>query len=433
MPVIEPAVWGVLALLTALLLLAVMAWRGQVRLRDQYQHWLEEEKTAHKDLQAEYHLLQTQYAALRATTQQKDGHFAEQIQQLENSRERLKQEFELLATEILERKGRTFTELNERSIIGLLQPMQTEMKGFRDKVEKIHEQELQQRAELRMELKQLQALNREITEQTHQLSTALQGQKKMQGNWGELILENVLDSAGLRPDLDYRREVSFTTDEGRFRPDVVVYLPQNKHLVIDAKTSLSAYTRYVNAEEDESRQIALREHCKAIAARIDELAGKNYDRLPGINSPDLVIMFIPIESAFSEAIRHDASLHQRAIERHILVATPSTLLTSLNLVRQLWRLEDQSRHTAELADKAESFYRKLNSFLNSMMDVGKKLDSARDSYDRALGQLCDGKGNLIKQAADFRDLGVAVKQELPSELTERAALELERSSEQKVQ
>jgi DNA recombination protein RmuC len=247
----------------------------------------------------------------------------------------------------------------------------------------------------------------------------------VQGNWGELILENVLDNSGLRLGTDYKREVSFKTENGRQRPDAIVYLPQNKHLVIDAKTSLAAYTRYVNAETDLQRETALAEHAAAVNDRINELADRDYYRLPGLNTPEVVIMFIPIESAYVEALKYDETLYQRAIERNVLVATPITLLTSLNIVRQLWQFEDRSKHTAELASRAEKFYNKLNGFLGSMQKVGDQLDNAKQSYENAVKQLYSGRGNLIKQASEFKELGVSVQKELPAELLEKANLELD--------
>lgn len=369
--------------------------------------------------------VQVSEARLATILEQKQQHFEAQLALLRDSRDQLRQEFENLANEILERKGRAFSELSQQRISGLLQPIQAEMKGFREKVELIHRHDTEQRAGLRAELRHLQALNREITDQAERLTQALQGQKKVQGNWGELMLENVLEGSGLRPGKDYQREVSFATAEGRRRPDAVVYLPQGRHLVIDAKTSLAAYVRYVNAEDEGERGQALAAHATAVGERIAELADKHYYDLPGLNSPDVVIMFIPVESAYVEALKHDETLYQRAIEHNVLVATPTTLLTSLNVVRQLWRFEDQSRHSAELANRAERFYNKLRLFLESMQEVQAKLDGARDSYDRAMGQLVNGRGNLIKQAAEFQELGVAVKKELPAELVERAGLELE--------
>lgn len=390
----------------------------------QLEQELDGERQRHQQTAQQLIQREREYAELSTSLAEKQHHFAAQLQQLGESRELLKTEFEQLANEILERKGQAFKALNQESVTQLLRPVQQEMQGFRQKVESIHVEELKQRSELKNELENLQKLNRTITEQAERLTTALQGQKKTQGNWGELMLENVLDGSGLRLGQDYRREVSFNTEEGRLRPDVVVSLPQGKQLIIDAKTSLSAYTRYVNAEEDLERQQALVEHAQAVGARILELAEREYHKLPGLNSPEVVIMFIPIESAYVAALRHDPALYQRAIERNVLVATPTTLLTSLNIVRQLWRFEDQNKHTAELANRAERFYNKLHAFLVSMQEVGKQLDRAKGSYDKALAQLYSGRGNLIKQAAEFKELGVAVQKELPGELVERAELEL---------
>lgn len=394
-----------------------------------YQAWWDREKAAREALADELSALKTTHGELKSTLSQKQQHFDEQLSLVKESRDQLKQEFENLANEILERKGKAFSDMSQQRLTGLLQPIQNEMKGFREKVESIHQQESEQRVQLRTELKHLQSLNQAITDQADKLTNALQGQKKIQGNWGELMLENVLDGAGLRRGKDYDREVSFTTEDGRRRPDAIVYLPQQKHLVIDAKTSLAAYTRYVNGDSDAERYQSLAEHCKAVGDRITELSDRHYYDLPGLNSPEVVVMFIPVESAYVEALKHDESLYQRAIENNVLVATPTTLLTSLNIVRQLWRFEDQSRHSAELASRAEKFYDKLRVFLTSMEDVGKKLDGARLSYDKAINQLSAGKGNLIKQTHEFRELGVAVKKELPRELTERARLELDPGGE----
>lgn len=386
---------------------------------------LEEEKHLANQLRNQLMILGEDKARRDTELEQKELHFSQQIKQLEESRTLLKREFEALAQEILEAKGKSFQEQSQQRLDALLKPMTSEMKGFKERIEKIHQFDNEQRSKLTTELQQLKDLNAKITTEAERLSSALQGQKKMQGNWGELMLENVLDSSGLRRDKDYKREVSINTEEGRQRPDVVVYLPQNKHLIIDAKTSLSAYTRYVNAEDPHERAQAIKEHAEAMQARIKELSDKSYFKLNGLNSPEVVVMFVPIESAYVEALKYNETLFQEAIEKQVLVATPTTLLTALNIVRQLWRFEDQSKHSAQLADRAEKVYSKLSSFLVSMQDVGRKLDSARSSYDKALGQLYSGKGNLIKQAAEFKELGVSVQKELPAELVEKASLELE--------
>ena len=329
------------------------------------------------------------------------------------------------ANSIFEDKSKRFTEQNLEGLGQILTPFRERLTEFKTRVEEMHHQDAQQQASLKTELTQLKELNRQMTEEAHSLATALKGQSKMQGNWGELVLENVLARSGLQADRDYRREVSFTTESGRQRPDVIVYLPQQKHLIIDAKVSLNAYTRYVNADDELDRKAALREHVQAVSDRITELADRRYFDLGELNSPDMVFMFIPIESAFVEAMRADEQLFQKALERNVLVATPTTLLTSLNIVRQLWRFEHQNAHSAELADSASQLYQKFLGFISSMEDLGRKLDSAKASYTTAYSQLYSGRGNLIKRAKDFERLGVAVQKELPQELVDKAELELD--------
>lgn len=391
----------------------------------QYNHFWRKAEGELTALREQYNQRDVELNNMRTTLEQKQQSFTEQLAQIEQSKNVLKKEFENLANKILEEKSQSFKTLNQESIEQLLKPVQGELKGFRDKMESIHVEDLKQRAALKTELLHLQAKSQAITEQADKLSNALQGQKKTQGNWGELMLENVLDSAGLRAGSDYKREVSFNTEDGRLRPDVVVYLPQGRHLVIDAKTSLNAYTRYVNAENELEASQAIKEHVNAVTSRINELSSKSYDRLPGINSPEVVIMFVPIESAFVEALKYQSDIYQQAIEKNILVATPTTLLTSLNIVKQLWRFEEQTKYSKELANRAERFYNKLNGFLTSMEGVGKQLDRAKESYDKAFSQLYRGKGNLIKQASEFKELGVSVQKELPNESVEKAQLELD--------
>lgn len=367
----------------------------------------------------------TEIAELNSSLNAERNQAAEKLTLLMDAKDALSNQFKSLANDILEEKSKRFTDQNQVNIGQLLNPLKERMSEFKAKVEEIHIKDAEQQAALRSELGQLKDLNRQMSEEAHGLATALKGQAKKQGNWGELVLGNVLDRSGLREGQDFKREVSFNTDEGRKRPDVVIYLPQSKHLVIDAKVSLNAYTRYVNADDDASRQQALQEHVSAVASRIQELSNRVYFDLPGLNSPEMVFMFIPIESAFVEALRADETLFQKAIEKNVLVATPTTLLTSLNIVRQLWRFEEQNAHTAELADRASKVYKKLVTFLSSMDAVGKQLDKAKESFGTAMGQLYTGKGNLISQAKEFEKLGVSVQSPLPQNLAAKAALELE--------
>ena len=393
--------------------------KTEERTRELENHRVELEKTKQAIT-----TIQTENAELRISQSEKEDHYKEQLKQFDEQKAALKIEFENLANKIFETKGQAFTDKNKATLDELLKPFKTQMKDFKEKVEDIHHKETQQRTELKTELKQLQKLNQQITEEAHGLATVLKGQKKMQGNWGEMILDNVLDRSGLVKNKDYKREVSINSEKGRSRPDVIVYLPDSKHLIVDAKVSLNAYTRYVNAENELEHEQALAEHVSAVSARIKELSDRNYFDLPGLNSPEMVFMFIPIESAFVEAMKADESVFQRALELNVLVSTPTTLLTSLNIVRQLWRFEDQNKHTAELADKASKVYDKLRSFVGSMEGVGKALDRAKTSYDTAYGQLTHGRANLIKQANEFKQLGVSVQTELPEHLIEKAELEL---------
>ena len=376
-------------------------------------------------LQHEHEQLKVEHSTLQSSLEHRQQHFSEQQQLLKDSRDQLKMEFEQLAGKIFDAKGQAFSLQNQQSLDALLKPFREQIDQFRSKVEDIHHKDTQQQATLAAELNNLKELNRQITQEAHDLSTALRGQKKTQGNWGELILENVLERSGLRAGVDFKREVSMTNSEGqRQRPDVLVYLPQDKHLIIDAKVSLNAYTRYINSEDDTERRIALSEHVHAIGQRIRELSDRNYFDLPGLNAPEMVFMFIPIESAFVEALKADETLFQKAIEQNVLVATPTTLLTSLNIVRQLWRFEDQNRHTAELAERASKIHDKLRTFLGSMDNIEKSLDKASDAYKKAKDQLLGGRANLVKQVNDFKELGVSVKAELGEEWTDRASLEL---------
>lgn len=376
-------------------------------------------------LQGELAEIKRQETKLKAELDEREASHARELANFEQQKASLSEQFKLLSNEILEAKTQALQESSKLSLSAVMTPFQQSIDSFKREVQEIHHRETTQQAELRKELEQLKTLNQQITTEAHELSTALRGQKKLQGNWGELVLENVLDRSGLQKGKDYDREVSITTEEGRQRPDAVVYLPQGKHLIIDAKVSLNAYTRYVNSEDELERKQALKEHVQAVASRIRELADRDYYKLPGLNSPDMVFMFIPIESAFVEALKADETLFQQAMENNVLVATPTTLLTSLNIVRQLWRYEDQNKHTAALASRAEGVFKKLNSFLASFEKIKKGLETATEAYVKAEGQLVSGKGNLVKQVGEFKNLAPAIKAQLPAYFADKAALEID--------
>ena len=382
-------------------------------------------QTKHDDLQKEYATQTEKYTELKTSLSERDKNHQQQLEQFEEQKVALSEQFKVLANDILDAKTKTLQESSKLSLSAVMNPFQQSIDGFKKEVQEIHHRETTQQGELRKELESLKELNQKITTEAHELSTALRGQKKLQGNWGELVLENVLDRSGLQLGKDYKREVSITTEEGRQRPDAIVYLPHDKHLIIDAKVSLNAYTRFVNSEDENERLLAIKEHVHAVGSRIKELADRDYYKLPGLNSPEMVFMFIPIESAFVEALKADENLFQQAIENNVLVATPTTLLTSLNIVRQLWRYEDQNKHTAALANKAEAVFKKLNTFLGSFEKIKKGLDSANTAYTTAENQLVSGKGNLVKQVGEFKNLAPAIKAELPAYFTDKAALEID--------
>ena len=386
---------------------------------------LEALQSKYEEKQEQFNLLNTDYTQLKTELEERQSNHQKQLAQFEEQKKTLSEQFKLLASDILDAKTKALQETNQHSLTSVMSPFKEAIDSFKKEVQDIHHRETTQQGELRKELETLKELNQRITTEAHELSTALKGQKKLQGNWGELVLENVLDRSGLQLGKDYKREVSITTEEGKQRPDAIIYLPQNKHLIIDAKVSLNAYTRYINSDDEIERKLALAEHVMVMGQRISELAKRDYYKLPGLNSPEIVFMFVPIESAFVEALKSDETLFQKAIENNVLVATPTTLLTSLNIVRQLWRYEDQNKHTVALATKAETVFKKLNSFLASFENIKKGLDKANEAYVKSEGQLISGKGNLVKQVGEFKNLAPAIKAELPSYFTEKAELEID--------
>ena len=390
-----------------------------------YRERLEQSQKKQDALQEQLQALNADHAQLKTRQAEREASHAREVASFEQQKTALAEQFRLLSNEILEAKTRSLQESSKLTLGAVMSPFQQSIDTFKKEVQEIHHRETVQQGELRKELEQLKALNQKITAEAHELSTALRGQKKLQGNWGELVLENVLDRSGLQPGKDYKREVSITGEDGRQRPDVIVYLPQDKHLIIDSKVSLNAYIRFVNAEDEAERSAALKEHVQAVGSRIRELADREYYKLPGLNSPDMVFMFIPVESAFVEALKADEQLFQNAIGNHVLVATPTTLLTSLNIVRQLWRFEDQNKHTAALANKADAVFGKLNTFLGSFERIKKSLEAATEAYSRAEGQLVSGKGNLVKQVDDFKKLAPAIRAELPDYFVGKASLEID--------
>jgi DNA recombination protein RmuC len=348
----------------------------------------------------------------------------EKLALLQDARRALADQFRLLAQEILDEKGRLFGQQSQSDLKRLLDPFRDQLNEFRRKVDDVYVHEAAQRAALKKEIETLRDLNRQMGQEAVNLTRALKGDKKAQGLWGELVLERVLEKSGLRKGIEYETQGAFRDGDGRLlRPDVVVYLPGERCVVVDAKVSLAAYTRYVDAETDSARRSALADHVQAVRNHIEDLSAKDYTALKGLRSLDFILMFMPIDAAFAAAFREDESLYTRSFERHIVIVTPSTLLATLKTIDNIWRFERQNRSAQEIFARAGAIYEKLRLFLESMERLGTQLATARGTYDEAMNRLTRGKGNVVSQLCRFADLGVATRKPLPPSLMESAELD----------
>ncbi|PHQ24711.1 DNA recombination protein RmuC [Marinobacter guineae] len=349
----------------------------------------------------------------------------EKLELLERNRDALKQEFENLANKIFEQKSERFSQQTRTSLDTLLNPFRDQLQDFRKRVEDVYTSETRDRQALRSEIKSLQDLNRQITEEASNLTRALKGDKKIQGNWGELILERVLEKSGLRKGVEYDTQGSYRDGDNQlYRPDVVVHLPDSRNLIVDSKVSLLAYQRWVTEEEDsEARDDALKQHVDAVRTHIRTLSEKDYSQLHGLHSPDFVLLFMPIEPAFVAAFQQDENLFAEAFERKIIVVTPTTLLATLRTIENIWRYERQSQNARLIAERAGAVYDKLRVFVEAMERLGSQLHTAQGTYDSAMNNLTRGRGNLISQANRFVELGVRVKKELPKAIMDQAEVD----------
>ncbi len=346
--------------------------------------------------------------------------FESQKAELENLESRFVKEFQLVAGKLLESTGQKLNEKNKETIDGLLKPLKENIKHFEEKVDLTHKDSIRQHTSLKEQLKFLRDQNLKITREAENLTRALRGDTKMQGNWGELILERVLEKSGLEKDIAYSREQSHTQDDGsRLRPDVVVNLPNGSKMVVDSKVSLSAYNDYVNAEE-EDRPGHLKRHVVSVNKHVDQLASKKYEDLHEMESPDFVLLFIPIETAFSAALNADPELWVKAFDKNIVVVTPSTLLATLRTVSSLWDNEKQRQNAIEIARQAGNLYDKFVGFVDDLKEVGRKMDLAKKDYEGAMNKLVEGKGDIIRRTERLKTLGAKAKKSIPEPLLRRA-------------
>ncbi|MBV7300443.1 DNA recombination protein RmuC [Enterovibrio paralichthyis] len=337
----------------------------------------------------------------------------EKIRLLEGAEERLRVQFESLANKVFDHKTRTVDEQNRQSLESLLGPLKTQLEGFRKQVTDSFGEQAKERHTLVHEIKNLQRLNEAMTREAVNLTQALKGDNKQQGNWGEVVLARVLEESGLREGYEYETQVSLENEHGkRYQPDVIVRLPQGKDVVIDAKMALVAYERYFHAETLTDKDSALREHVAAIRGHIRGLGRKDYHQLHGIQSLDYVLMFIPVEPAFQIAIEAEPSLIREALDHNIMLVSPTTLLVALRTINNLWRYEHQNQNARLIADKAGKLYDKIRLFVADMEAMGIALDKASDSYQSAVNKLSSGRGNILRQAESFKSLGVEVKRDI---------------------
>jgi DNA recombination protein RmuC len=337
---------------------------------------------------------------------------AEQKISYEQSQQKLNKDFELIANKILEEKSTRFIEQNRTNLDIILNPLKENIKAFEEKVEKVYKAESDERNILKGVISELQIQSKLIQEDANNLTKALKGDSKKQGNWGEVILEKVLERSGLVRDQEYRIQASHTSAEGgRYQPDVVIDLPDDKHLVVDAKVSLVAYERSVSAETEEEREGYVKQHLASIKNHIQELSSKNYQDLYKINSPDFVLLFVPIESSFSIAVQKDAELFNFAWDRRVVIVSPSTLLATLRTIASMWKQERQNRNVMEIARLSGSMYDKFVGFVTDMENIGKYIKNGQDAYDKAINKLSVGSGNLTNTSEKIKKLGAkATKQ-----------------------
>jgi DNA recombination protein RmuC len=348
----------------------------------------------------------------------------EKLALLTSARDELSNQFKALANDILEEKSKRFTEQNQQTLGQLLDPLKEKLVEFRGKVEEVYVQEGKDRTALAEQVRQLMSLNQVLSQEAKNLTSALKGSVKVQGNWGELILERVLEASGLQKGIAYRVQQSEVREDGtEARPDVVIDLPADRRLVVDAKVSLVAYDKYVSAEDDIARKVALDEHLRSVRRHMEGLSKKRYEDLYGLDSIDFVVMFVPIEPAFMLAVGHDEDLFMQAWKRNVLLVSPSTLLFVVRTIDYLWTQEARNRNAQDIAQRGAELYDKFCGFVDDVESIGARLRQAQQSYEAASAKLSTGKGNLVRQAEMLRELGLKPKKALPEKLVDLSLLE----------
>jgi DNA recombination protein RmuC len=362
-------------------------------------------------------------AKLTTLLENERKHAAEKLQLLEDAREELRLQFAGLAQQIFDEKSARFSELNRDRLEAILQPFNNHLTALKQEINEIYRHDSRERFSLKNEIVQLRDLNQQINQEAINLTRALKSDTKIQGNWGELVLERVLERSGLRRGIEFETQGGFRDNNNRLlKPDVLVHLPEGRDIIIDSKVSLISWEKFVNSEDESHRAFHLAGLVKAIRDHITILSQKNYPELNGIHSLDFVLMFMPIEAAFSTAFQQDENLFDEALTKNIIIVTPTTLLATLRTVENIWQFEHQSKNSLEIARRAGIMYDKFRGFLEEMEKIGKQLSTCHSTYDNALLKLTQGRGNLIAQAEQLKELGIQVKKEIPASITDFADL-----------
>lgn len=384
--------------------------------RDAAQGWNHERASR----EAELRRLDAQCASLSAELREQQDSHQQRLADLQGSRDELRAQFAELAGRIFDEREQRFAETSQQQLGKLLDPLKERIQSFEKRVEESYQNEARERFSLSKELERLQQLNVRLSDEATNLTQALKGQKT-QGNWGELILERVLEHAGLEKGREYQTQVSLKGPDGeRFQPDVLIMLPGDKQVVVDAKVSLTAYQQYVSAPDDVIGQVALKQHVLSLRNHVKGLSGKDYKRLEGLHSLDFVLLFVPIEAAFSAALQAEPNLFQEAFDRSIVIVSPTTLLATLRVIDSLWKQERQSQNAREIAERAGWLYDKFVLFIQDLDEVGNRLQQLDKAYAAARNKLTEGRGNLISRSEQLKLLGARASKQLPADLLERA-------------
>lgn len=384
--------------------------------RDVAQNWNLEKASKESELRH----LGARCASLDAELREQQESHQQRLSDLQGSRDELRAQFAELASKIFDEREQRFAETSQQQLGQLLNPLKERIQLFEKRVEESYQQEARERFSLGKELERLQQLNQRLSDEATNLTRALKGQKT-QGNWGELILERVLEHAGLEKGREYQTQVSLKGPDGeRFQPDVLIMLPGDKQVVVDAKVSLTAYQQYVSADDEEIGQAALKQHVLSLRNHVKGLSGKDYKRLEGLHSLDFVLLFVPIEAAFSAALQAEPNLFQEAFDRNIVIVSPTTLLATLRVIDSLWKQERQSQNAREIAERAGWLYDKFVLFIQDLDEVGNRLQQLDKAYGAARNKLTDGRGNLVSRSEQLKLLGARASKNLPADLLEKA-------------